>query len=194
MDSISPRFPLLRFAALFHDIGKVPTKTIDNETGGVHFFNHEGVGAELVENICIKFKFSNDEIKYVTTIIKNHMYFVTQDTKDKAIKKWITSNPFYRDNLRLRIADRKGNLAKAGKVLITFYLKDLIRKIKRIEATKQPMKITDLVVNGHDLIELGLKPGPIFGKVLNHLLEQVLDNPDNNNREYLLAEVKNSIK
>lgn len=194
MDAISPRFPLLRFAALLHDIGKADTRTLNSETQDFNFFFHEVVSEKQARNICKRLKFSNEETEYITTIIRNHMYFVTGETKPNTIRRWLRNNPFYRDNLRLRIADRRGNLVKVGRASIPFRLKDLIRKIKKIENEKPALQVTDLVINGHDLIALGLKPGPIFGKILNELLEQVLDNPEKNNREYLLEEIEQYIE
>lgn len=191
MDAINPRFPLLRFAALVHDIGKVPTRTVDKDTGDYHFFAHEVVGAKMVGALCARLKFSNEETGYICRIVRNHMYFITPKTKPKSIKRWMVNNPDYRDNLRLRIADRKGNLAKAGLPPINFHLKDLIKKIRSVETEQPPMRVTDLAVNGHDLVEMGLKPGPVFSKILNHLLEIVLDAPDLNVKSCLLDEVRN---
>jgi len=190
MDAINPRFPLLRLAALLHDIGKVPTRTVDKDTGDYHFFAHEVEGEKMVREICDRLKFSNNETEYICRVVRNHMHFVTPDTKPKSIKRWMVNNPDYRDNLRLRIADRKGNLAKAGLPPINFHLKELIKKIREIETEQPPMQVTDLDINGHDLIELGLKPGPVFGKLLNHLLEQVLEHPEINKKELLLHRVK----
>lgn len=190
MDAINPRFPLLRFAALLHDVGKVPTRTVDKDTGDYHFFAHEVVGERMVRKICARLKFSNDETEYICRVIRNHMYFITTETKPKSIKRWMVNNPDYRDSLRLRIADRKGNLAKAGLPPINFHLRELIKKIKKVEIDQPPMRVTDLAINGHDLIEMGLKPGPVFSKIMNHLLEVVLENPDLNERIHLQEEVK----
>ena len=190
MDAISPRFPLLRFAALIHDIGKVPTRSVDKETGDYHFFGHEVEGEKMAMEICARLRFSNEEAEYIGRIVRNHMYFITIDTKPKSIKRWMVNNPDYRDNLRLRIADRKGNLAKAAKPPITFNLKELIKRIRSVEHKQPPMRVTDLAINGHDLIEMGLKPGPVFGKILNHLLDIVLERPDLNVKGHLKEQVR----
>ena len=190
MDAINPRFPLLRFAALLHDVGKVPTRTVDKGTGDYHFFAHEVVGEKMARKICARLKFSNEETEYVCGVIRNHMHFVTPDTKPKTIKRWMVNNPNYRDNLRLRIADRKGNLAKAGLPPINFHLRELIKRIRNVETEQPPMRVTDLAINGHDLIEMGLKPGPVFKKIFSHLLEVVLENPNCNDKEQLKDEVK----
>jgi hypothetical protein len=86
-----------------------------------------------------------------------------------------------------RLADRKANLAKKG---IPFSFKKLVRKIRIIQTTKQPVTVKDLAINGKDLIDLGLRPGPLFGKFLNNALELVLEQPEQNQKEILLEFAK----
>jgi tRNA nucleotidyltransferase (CCA-adding enzyme) len=85
------------------------------------------------------------------------------------------------------LADRKANLAKKG---IPFSFKKLVRKIRVIQTTKQPVTVRDLAINGRDLMDLGLKPGPLFGKFLNNALELVLEQPEQNQKEILLEFAK----
>ena len=59
-----------------------------------------------------------------------------------------------------------------------------------IQQTKQPLSVRDLAINGTDLIGLGLKPGPLFGKILNNALELVLEQPESNQKEILLEFAK----
>ena len=88
----------------------------------------------------------------------------------------------------LRDADRVGN-GKKGGVPKTFL--DFKKRIEDILLIDSTLKVTDLNINGNDLINLlMIKPGPIIGKVLDYLLENVLDNPENNNKEILLKKAK----
>lgn len=192
-DAISPRLPLLRFAALLHDIGKPLTKKKLSNTE-CSFHAHETVGANLARKICERLNFSNKDTEYVVGIIQNHMHFIDDNTKLKSVKRWMVNNPNYRDCLRLRIADRKANLTKVHKPLITQKLRLLIGMVRKVERDKPPMLITDLAINGHDLINYGLTPGPIFSKILNQLVDYVLEDETKNTKEILLEKVTEIIK
>lgn len=180
--------PLLRLAALLHDVGKPATKTIDEETGDTHFYNHEVNGAELVYNWAKQFKFTSKDCEYLSTIVRHHMFhFVLGETKKSTIKKWMSkTKDLYWDVIELRKADRAGNKAKEGKPLITYHLQGLIDKVKEIEEHKEPLRVTDLNFSGKDLIALGLEPGPVFGEILNQLLERVIEDADLNTYEKLI--------
>jgi poly(A) polymerase/tRNA nucleotidyltransferase (CCA-adding enzyme) len=89
------------------------------------------------------------------------------------------------DILDLREADRLGSGARKT----SWRLEEF--KDRMIDQLHQPMDVTDLAVDGNDLMtELNLKPGPILGKLLHSLFELVLDEPELNTKEQLLAESK----
>ncbi len=89
------------------------------------------------------------------------------------------------DMFALRTGDRVGSGSKAS----SWRLEELKERIWA--ELHQPLKVTDLAINGTDLIQaLSIKPGPIIGKILNELLEDVLELPDHNTREYLLEKAK----
>jgi hypothetical protein len=144
------------------------------------------VGARMAVKIMKRLKFSTGDIERVDNIIRHHMYYFTDETKDKTIKKFMAL-PEFKNILRARLADRKANLAKKG---IPFSFKKLVRKIRVIQTTKQPVTVRDLAINGRDLMDLGLKPGPLFGKFLNNALELVLEQPEQNQKEILLEFAK----
>lgn len=191
-DAISPRFPLLRFAAMMHDIGKVPTKALDPKTNDFKFHNHEVASERMVETICERLGFHDDEKDYVTKIVRHHMYIVDESTKTKTIHRWMRNNPYYRDNLRLRLADRRGNLAKSEKPVLTYHLKNLIKRIRNIEKEKKEDKVEtiELDINGKDLIKLGLSPGPIFREIFIYLVEEVKKSPELNTHPILVEKTK----
>jgi tRNA nucleotidyltransferase (CCA-adding enzyme) len=83
------------------------------------------------------------------------------------------------------MADRAGNKAKAGRPLVTTFMKDLQDKIKEIEEYEEPMNIADLKISGATFISMGYEPGPQFGVILRALLEEVLNEPNLNNFEDL---------
>ena len=185
-DAIKKPDPILKLALLLHDVGKVKTKQFNPEINDYNFLGHEIVGAKMAVKIMKRLKFSADDIARVDNIIQHHMYYFTDETKDKTIKKFMAL-PEFKNILRARLADRKANLAKQG---IPYSFKKLVRKIRVIQTTKQPVTVKDLAINGHDLMDLGLKPGPLFGKFLNNALELVLEQPEQNKKEILLEFAK----
>lgn len=185
-DAIKKHDPILKLALLLHDVGKVKTKHFNPEINDYNFLGHEIVGAEMAKKIMKRLKFSTEDIARVDNIIRHHMYYFTDETKDKTIKKFMAL-PEFRNILRARLADRKANLAKKG---IPYSFKKLVKKIRVIQTTKQPVTVKDLAINGKDLIDLGLKPGPLFGRFLSNALELVLEQPEQNQKEILLEFAK----
>lgn len=190
VDAVPQKYTLLRFGALFHDIAKPDTKETQ-KSGYVSFHNHEVVGATKAYEAMKRLKFPNEWCTQVVTFVRYHMWRFTDETKDSTIKKWAsTVHPHTRDLLRLRMADRKGNRAKIGRPSITYAMKKLLRKLLKFEKEKVPMTRDDLVIDGKDLIKMGVKPGPKFRTILDACLDMVLECPEYNSREFLLGFIK----
>jgi poly(A) polymerase/tRNA nucleotidyltransferase (CCA-adding enzyme) len=189
-DAIKKKDPILKLALLLHDVGKVRTKQFNPEINDYNFLGHEVVGAKMAVKIMKRLKFSAADIERVDTIIRGHMFYFTDETKDKTIKKFM-SMPEFKSILRARLADRKANLAKKG---IPFSFKKLIKRVRVIQKEKQPLTVRDLAISGNDLIGLGLSPGPLFGKFLNNALELVLEQPEKNQKEILIEFAKKEFK
>jgi hypothetical protein len=123
------------------------------------------------------------------------MWRFTSETKDKTIKKWAAHvHPHTRDLIRLRVADRKGNKAKDGRPAITFAMKCLLRKLVKFEKEGVPVTRMDLAINGDDLIELKIRPGPGFKHILKDCLELVLEDQSYNTRDFLRGYVTGRFK
>ena len=91
------------------------------------------------------------------------------------------------------LAVREGDRVGSGSRETSWRLEELKDRI--IEQLNQPFDVTDLAINGNDLMtELDLKPGPILGKILDELTELVLDEPEMNEREKLLEEAGKIVK
>ena len=176
----------LRLAALLHDVGKPGTAERDKFDGEFHFYNHEVTGATIAYEYLMDYRFGRDIAEYVSLLIRHHMFRFTKETKRKTIKRWMNKlKGYHEDVIKLRLADRAGNRAKRDRPLITQAMRDLLHEIEEIKNTKEPMSLQDLKFSGNDLIEMGYTPGPIFGIVLNQLLERVLDDPETNKLEVL---------
>ena len=181
----------IRLSALLHDIAKPMCFTLDENNIG-HFYYHHIEGEKLTEEILTRLKFDNKTINDVKILVREHMFSFNEESKIKTsvIKKFI--NRVGIDNLEnlfcLRIADIKGSKNKDQSKIdnVTF----LIGECHRIIAEKQPLTVKDLKINGHDLMELGIKQGSMMGEILNGLLEKVLENFELNNKDVLLEIVR----
>ena len=180
---------MLRLAALFHDIGKFYAKR-DVEKGDSGkksvFYNHEIVGAAVTKKILKRLKFSNSDIRFITHLIRNHMFHYTNQWSDGAVRRFIRKVEL--ENLEslfeLRKADRIGNGLKKGESRSIVNLKN---RITRVLEEANAITVKDLAVNGHDIMNnFNIEPGPSIGKILNSLLEEILDDPDKNTKETLL--------
>jgi len=177
---------VLRLAALLHDIGKPRCFSLD-ENGIGHCYRHHIIGMEIAENILNRLRFDNNTINNVKILVKEHMS--RYDTLSNCnIKKFIRRVGV--DNLdklfKLQVADIRGSKAPHifDKVIA------LKNECEKVLNEKHPLTIKDLNINGNDIISLGYKEGREIGILLNYALELVLNNPELNNKEILLQQIK----
>ncbi|MBC2582787.1 CCA tRNA nucleotidyltransferase [Clostridium sp. DJ247] len=175
----------LRVAALLHDIAKPECFTVDKEGIG-HFYGHDKKGAILCEKILRRLKFDNESISEISILVKEHMNVLKKPT-DAAVKRLINrvGKDLLRDLFVLQRADALGSLSPEMR------LEEIDRveeKAMAILESKVPLSTKELAVNGRDLIqEFSLKPGEEIGNMLKFLLDKVLENPQLNSKEELLA-------
>ena len=175
---------ITRFAALFHDLGKINVKIIDAK-GIFHFYGHEKESALIAEEELRQLKASNDFTNSVKKIVKNHM-LIYQDVSDKTLKKLIIEmeeknlkrlfNLFYADLNSKGISRKKEN----EKILQNFW-----DKIENIKKQGKIPQFNDLDITGIDLINLKFSNREI-GEVKNKLYELVLGDEIENEKEALL--------
>ena len=178
--------PLVRLAALLHDVGK--PRSARGSGADRTFHGHEVIGARMTKEIMRRLRFSNDDLKRVTSLVRHHMFLFQFESTDKAVRRIVRRvGPENVDDLiALRVGDRLGSGCKIG---LTRKLE--IFKERSLEVQKEPISTRMLKVDGNDLMrDLGLKPGPRIGQILNALLEDVLDDPKRNTKEHLLARAK----
>lgn len=188
-DAAPAHQPMIRLAALLHDIGKLPTKQAGDD-GDPTFYNHEVIGAKMVRRIMKRLRFSNDQIETVTNLVVNHMFHYTDEWTDGAVRRFMRKVGLENiDNLfTLRMADRKGNGARRG---LPAPIERLKKRIERIIEEENAFSLKDLAINGTILMEeLSLEEGPMIGKILNDLLEAVIDRPELNDRDLLLEKAR----
>lgn len=173
----------LRWAALLHDVGKVPTFTQD-ETGRGHFYGHAGESARMADGILRHLTAPNALREQVVLLIKNHM--TPLQPERKALRRTVSrlGRDLTEKLLCLQEADMgsKGTGEDAGNPLFS----QVRALLLQMDAEAALPTLRDLAVDGNDLMELGLS-GKEIGQCLNGLLAQVVDETLPNTREALLA-------
>ena len=176
-----------RFAALFHDLGKINVKIIDAK-GIFYFYGHEKESALIAEEELKQLKASNDFINSVKKIIKNHM-LIYQDVSDKTLKKLIIEmeekNLKRLFNLFSADLNSKGLRTKKENEQI---IQNFWEKIENIKKQGKIPQFNDLDITGIDLINLKFSNREI-GEVKNRLYELVLGDEIENEKEALLKYV-----
>jgi putative nucleotidyltransferase with HDIG domain len=171
--------PILRIAGLLHDIGKAPTHH------GGHFIGHELVGARMAEAVLRRLRFGAEQVARVRDAVRHHMFAYEAEWSDAAVRRFIRRVRPQRlgDLFALREAD---NVASGSGEPAVGGLPELRARIA--EQRSAPLATRHLAVDGHDLRrELGIAPGPTLGRILDRLLEAVLDEPELNERHTLLG-------
>ena len=186
VESVAPDLAL-RWAALLHDTGKIPTFKQD-ETGRGHFYGHAQESAKMAEEILLRLKAPTALRERVVFLIDKHMVLFSPEKKTlrRQLSRW-GAEPV-QQLLELQKADfgSKGVLGEEQP------FDEIEQLIKRIIAENSCLKIADLAVNGHDLMALGLQ-GKAIGETLDKLLGLVLDEKIPNEKAALLVAVTKKI-
>ncbi len=176
----------IMFASLFHDVGKPDTQAYNAERNRITFFGHQIVSTRLTRKWLKRYRANMLGINpdNVLSLVHNHMFETKSFYSEKAIRRFIQKigQELIFKLMDLRIADKKGG-AFPDKFHGIVKLKE---KIRQELERKPPFGPKDLAINGHDLMTAGYPPGPLMGKILHQLVEVVLDEPEKNNREFLL--------
>jgi tRNA nucleotidyltransferase (CCA-adding enzyme) len=180
--------PVLRIAALLHDVGKPRTRAWSDKTQDYTFYDHDQVGAEIAEPIAARLRFSNDERLRIVSLVRHHLFHYSDEWTDTAVRRWIrrVGSERVADLYVLNEADVRAKGLDFDADLEA--LERLKAHVASVLAQGAALSTRDLSVNGRDLMqELGLRPGPILGEILDALLEAVINEPTRNTREALLA-------
>lgn len=177
---------VLRWAALLHDTGKVPTFTRD-ETGRGHFYGHAKESAAIADAVLRRLKAPTELREQVTELIGLHMTRLEPDKK--VIRRWLgrLGSETMDSLLTFQKADMvsKG-VSKDSEMAQHLHLRDLVAQVQAEDAC---LGLRDLAVNGNDLKSLGYE-GKAIGACLARLLDAVLDERLPNEREALLEDAK----
>jgi len=178
---------VVRLASLLHDVGKPAVKHGDGEDST--FYNHEVVGAKMTKKILERLHYSNKIVKDVTHLVRWHLfYYNVGEVSETGVRRFLkrVGAEYVDDLLRVREADRIGSGVPKADPYKLRHLQFMIEKVKT-----DPIKPNMLKVSGDDVIKiLGIEPGPKVGKILAVLLEDVLVNPEKNEKDNLLERAK----
>ncbi len=175
----------LRLGALFHDIAKPATFTIDSKGKG-HFYGHQDVGVMMAQGAMARLRYSKALQKKVGFLVENHMLHLL-DMKDITLKRFISQAPRpVRENLEelflLQEADLRASANQAGSLA---QLQTFVHRCYQILDSDCPLTLRQLAINGRDLEAMGIPPRT-RGVLLNQLLDLVLAQPNLNERSRLL--------
>jgi poly(A) polymerase len=169
----------LVLSVLFHDIGKPPTASVDEE-GRIRFNGHDKLGAEMTEALMERLRFSRAEIEATVEAVRQHMVFKDVPNMRVAKLKRFMARPTFADELELHRVD-----CESSHGMLDNY--EFLQR-KQEEFAHEPI-IPPPLVRGDDLIVLGMKPGPRFGEILEAVETRQLEGTLRD-REEALAWVK----
>jgi tRNA nucleotidyltransferase (CCA-adding enzyme) len=182
----------LRYTMLFHDLGKAACRTTD-ENGIDHFYGHAEISADLAYRIMRRLKFDNATADRVYTLVKYHGLEIAETPRGVRRAAVRVGADLFPLLFEVKLADaaaqseyhaeekRRGVAA--------------VRQIyEEILSEKNCLSLKELAVSGSDLIAAGMKPGKGIGEVLRIMLEDVLETPEHNEKQYLLEKYRNMVE
>ncbi|MEW6557989.1 MAG: HD domain-containing protein [Elusimicrobiota bacterium] len=157
----------LILAALLHDIGKPATITKDDK--GIHFYDHEIIGAKIAEEILRRLKFPVNTIDGVKQLILNHMKLMHFDKMRMSKKIDLITKPYFSDLLILFEADTLACLEPIDKIEEIYdFLREKSNRIKEAVSSLD-------IINGDDITSMGINQGPAVGVILKMVREKILE-------------------
>lgn len=186
--SNSPQIVPVRWAALFHDIGKPLCSSVDSG-GMIHFYGHHTESVKIANDICHKLSFDSQLIREILTLVEYHDVHFEQS--EKGVKRALSrlGEQTFTRLLYLQEADAKAKNAKCYEDKKTG-LQNLHEIRSHVISTGEPYRYSDMAIGKRDLIKMKYKAERQMRDVMRILFEEIIDNPSLNNRDYLLSRAK----
>jgi tRNA nucleotidyltransferase (CCA-adding enzyme) len=182
-----PRDAGLRLAALFHDSGKPATLSTGSD-GRRHFYEHEILSARIGRQIMERLRCSNEEIARVSTIVRHHMRPI--QCGPAGVRRILRdAAEFYADWRTFKYADAPPVYSEE-QVRQELEMFDRMVKAEEVRRAAQGSR---LAISGNDLIEIGFVPGVALGRFLKECEELVIESPELNTKEELLARARHAL-
>jgi len=168
----------LAFGILLHDVGKPVTRTEGPDR--TRFHRHDKAGADLARDICERLRFSTAQTDTIVDLVASHMRFMHVEDMRLSTLKRLLRKPRIEEHLELFRVDC---LASHGGLDKHAFCRSKLASLREEEIRPQPL------LNGHDLIDLGYKPGPRFTDILDRVEDAQLEG-ELSTREEALALVR----
>ncbi|MGA2431411.1 MAG: CCA tRNA nucleotidyltransferase, partial [Candidatus Acidiferrum sp.] len=168
LEGLPARSPAtLAWGVLLHDVGKPPTFRSVTETGDrIRFDGHVDVGVRMGEEICRRFRFSNEETEQILALIANHMRFKDVEQMRPATLKRFVRLPRFEEHMELHRLD----CSSSNRRLQSYNF------VKRLLEETPPEQIRPAkLLTGNDLLDMGYKQGPMFSQILASLEDAQLE-------------------
>lgn len=181
----------IKMALLLHDVGK-PECYSEDENGG-HFYGHSVPSMRIAKDVMDRLKFDNKTKQEVVDLVLYHDADIYPGTR--SVKRWLNKIGYEMLDKLINIkgADN-GAHSEMAQIALPWRFFEIRRIASDIMNEQQCFQIKDLAINGHDVIGLGIEAGPTVGKVINHLLDMVLDEEIENDHESLMNEAARYLK
>jgi poly(A) polymerase len=154
---------VLAFGCLLHDIGKPPTF---RRSDRIRFNGHDRVGAAMAEKLLVRLRFPNDQKDRIVACVEGHMRFKdVQEMRESTLKKFLQRQTFMTELEQHRL----DCLASHGNLSNWRFLKKKLRAFSKEDIKPVPL------LNGRDLLAMGMKPGPVIGRILREAEEAQLE-------------------
>ena len=168
------RGPLLKLTALLHDLGKPSTRAMKPETGSITFYGHDREGSLIGGSIAERLKMSNRQRAFITGLIAGHLRplsLASPKASTGALIRWFRK---MRDDsipaIILSMADVMSSRGPAsGEQYRTNFISWATQTVREYFGSAKPKMETPLLINGDDLISMGIQPGIALGNLLYRL-------------------------
>jgi len=177
----------VRIAALLHDVGKPRVK--EGEGADSTFYNHEIVGAKMSIKILNRLKFSKKDLEKIVKLVRFHLFYYNVDeVHESSVRRLLRrlGPENLKELVEVRMCDRIGSGCPKALPYKLRHFQYIAEKV-----ALDPIDVLKLEIGGKEIMEiLKIKPGQKIGKILNILLGDVLEEPNNNKKVYLKKKIK----
>ncbi|HTJ28127.1 MAG TPA: HD domain-containing protein [Candidatus Limnocylindria bacterium] len=200
LDAAPADDPVLRLAALLHDVGKPRTAAPRPDGRGNTFYQHELVGAELVPAMLARLRLPNETVETVAHLVRHHMYVADPYAQDKTLRRFVRR--IGAAHLSRLFALRWADITGSGLPKRDDSNERFEARIAGVLAEAPPFSVRDLAIGGADVLALferkgfaerGFRGDPRVGEVLRALFEEVTDDPSRNEAGLLVERAERYI-